>query len=329
MALPDFINEINILEYISQYAEFEEKDGEFWALSMFNSENTPSFSIRKETNQFYDFSAGFGGGLLVWARRYHKCDTGKAVEILHKYAQEKGISNHSSQSSRMEAVKIAKKFSPHKKQKKVSKSVVLPDDYMLRFEKNESALALWEAEGISREVLEKFQVRFDSLAERIVYPIRNLEGKIINVSGRTTDGRYKEKGLRKYTYYFPLGVLDTIYGLAENYKSIMESKQVIVFEGAKSVMIRQSWGKDNSVALLTSHLNPYQVKILARLGCRVVFALDKGVDIKEDINIRKLKRFAEVEYIIDNIGLLSDKDSPVDRGIEVWRTLYGGRLRYK
>ena len=61
----------------------------------------------------------------------------------------------------------------------------------------------------------------------------------------------------------------------------------------------------------------------------MVFALDKGVDIREDVNIKKLKRFVRVEYLCDKYGLLEDKESPVDRGREVFEKLYEGRVRLK
>lgn len=94
-------------------------------------------------------------------------------------------------------------------------------------------------------------------------------------------------------------------------------------------MLADSWGVHNTAALLTSHLNPYQLKILAKLGCRVVFALDKGINVREDENIRRLKRYVQVEYVWDKDNLLNDKEAPVDRGQEVWEILYKERRRYQ
>lgn len=82
-------------------------------------------------------------------------------------------------------------------------------------------------------------------------------------------------------------------------------------------------------ALLTSHVNPNQLKILIRLGCRVVFALDKDVNITADRNIQKLKKYVNVEYFRDTNGLLDAKDSPVDKGKEVFKSLYERRVRYR
>ena len=71
------------------------------------------------------------------------------------------------------------------------------------------------------------------------------------------------------------------------------------------------------------------MKILARLGVRVVFALDKDVRVRDDNNISKLKRYVSVEYFWDREDLLDEKDAPVDKGLEVFKKLYGQRLRYR
>lgn len=326
MTLSELVDSVDILEYISQFTEFEEKNGEYWALSPLKEEETPSFSVNKEMNRFYDFSSGNGGNILSFIKNYYHCGNSKAADILRKYAGEKGCT---ASKQKMEASKVAKKFAPKKKQVKTSKAIILPDDYMSRYQNRDDKLELWRSEGISDFSMRRFQVFYDDFSDRIVYPIRNVDGKIINVSGRTVDEHWKEKGLRKYTYFKPLGILDTLYGLAENREYIILKNEVIIFEGAKSVMLADSWGIRNAVALLTCHMNPYQLKILAQLGCRVVFALDKGVNIREDDNIKRLKRFVRVEYIWDKDDLLEEKMSPVDAGQEVWNALYEGRLYYR
>ena len=124
----------------------------------------------------------------------------------------------------------------------------------------------------------------------------------------------------------PWGELKTIYGLAENREFIVQKHEIILFEGCKSVLMADTWGIRNTAAILTSHLNQNQADLLARLGCRVVFALDKDVDILQDRNIRRLKQFVGVEYLKDTYGLLGEKDSPVDKGSETFEKLYKRRL---
>lgn len=327
MELSELIDSVDILEYISQFADFEEKGGEYWCLSPLKDENTPSFSVRKETNTFYCFSSGKGGNILSFIRYYNRCSLGEAIEILKKYA---GCDGEVQVTKKLAAVEVAKKYRSRKKQLKATKSTVLPADYMLRYEKNPEKLAVWEAEGISKASLERFQVAYDSFSDRLVYPIRNVSGEIVNVGARTLDPNWKQKKLRKYSYMFSWdGGMNTVFGIAENKEEILKKREIIIFEGAKSVMIADSWGVKNCGALLTSHLSQFQLNILAKLGVCVVFALDKEVVIRDDPNITRLKRYVSVDYIWDRDGLLDEKDSPVDKGVEAFMKLYEGRLHYR
>lgn len=327
MELSDLIESVNIVEYISQFVELEEKGGEWWGLSCFKEENTPSFSVRESPPCFFDFSSGKSGNIIHFIRCYNHCGFQEAVEILKKYA---GVNGDVQPTKRFAAVEVAKKYKGRKKQIKNSQVKTLPDDYMLRYEKNPEKLSVWEAEGISKASLERFQVAYDSFSDRLVYPIRNVSGEIVNVGARTLDPDWKQKKLRKYSYLFSWdGGMNTVFGIAENKEDILSKKEIIIFEGAKSVMIAHSWGVRNCGALLTSHLSQFQMKILAKLGVRVVFALDKEVVIRDDPNIAKLKRYVTTEYIWDRDNLLDEKDSPVDRGVDTFMKLYDGRLQYR
>ena len=139
---------------------------------------------------------------------------------------------------KLATVEVAKRFMPPKKVQKQSKSTVLPDDYMERYEKRPDKLAVWEREGISRGSLDKFEVYYDSFSDRLVYPIRNPDGKIVNVGGRTLDPAWKEKGLRKYTYFMAWGELKTIYGLAENMEGIRD-KDVCIMDDHNIKRLKQ------------------------------------------------------------------------------------------
>lgn len=327
MELSDLLESIDILEYLSQYCEFEERNGEYWALSPFKDEKTPSFSVRRDPPVFFDYSSGIGGNVFTFTKYYYKCGAKEAIEILKKYAGCEGAVF--TPREKMAATVACKKYSKPKQRVKQSAGTILPENYMDRYEKRADKLQVWLNEGISMESLEKYQVRYDSFSDRLVYPIRNPSGKIVNIGGRALDPEWKEKKLRKYTYFYGWGTMDTIYGLTENIEAIRDKKEIILFEGCKSVLLAHTWGIRNCAAILTSHLNPHQMKILARLGCRVVFALDKDVRVRDDHNIAKLKNYVAVEYIWDRNDLLDDKDAPVDKGKEAFIKLYEGRLRYR
>lgn len=326
MEVDDVLEQVDILEYISQYLDLEEKNGEWWGLSPFKDENTPSFSVNTEKQRFYDFSSGAGGNLIHFIRRYHNCGFYEAISIIKKFAN---ITDDSEIIiNRLESTKIAKKFKRNAPNIKESNPTILPSNYMERYEFNEEKLQTWVDEGIDIDTLRKFNVYYDSFSDRIVFPVRNYAGDIINVCGRTLDKDFKAKGLRKYTYFKPFGgQLDTLYGFADNRQTIMEKKEIIIFEGSKSVMLADSWGIHNTCAILTSHLNPQQFMFLVKLGIRVVFALDKEINIKDDKQIQRLRRYVTIEYLHDKNNLLSEKMAPVDNGREVFERLYNERRR--
>ena len=277
---------------------------------------------------FYDYSSGVGGNLYTFVKQYHRCSNCEAVEIIKRYA---GCNDEVLvRREKMAATLVCKKFQKQKSSLKSPSTTTLPDDYMQRYEKRAEKLRVWRQEGISAESLEKFQVSYDAFSDRLVYPIKNAEGKIVNVGGRILSPNWKEAGLRKYTYFFGWGgSMNVIYGLHENFEEIKKKREVIIFEGCKSVLLADSFGIHNTGALLTSHVSTNQLKILAGLGFRVVFALDKDVRVRDDHNIKRLKQFVNVSYIYDTGDLLDDKDSPVDKGKEVFLKLYEGRFSYR
>jgi len=322
LEINEIIESVDIVDYIGQFIDLEQQGKEYFGLSPFKKENTPSFSITPEKQMFYDFSSGIGGNVLTFIQKYHKCDFKTALNILKQYAN----IDENYVDTRLNITKVIKKFKIHQIKQR-DKHLVLDKNIMSKYEKDLDKLKIWNDEEISYEIMEKYQVRYDPFSNRIVFPIRDINGSIINIKGRTLDPNFKEKKLRKYTYFSKLGELDFIFGHYEHLQYILDKKELILFEGEKSVMISEGWGVLNTCALLTSHLDPLQLKVLIKLGVRIVFALDKGMNIKLDENIIKLSHFVRIQYVEDDKknGLLEDKMSPVDRGFDVWSTLYERR----
>lgn len=325
MEIDELIGSINIVDFISQYVDLEKRGDEWWGLSCFKDEKTPSFSVRENPPFFYDYSSGLGGNVFNFVKYYFNCSSRTALDILKKFA---GYDGDISVAQRPQILNVMKKYASKNTSQKQSSSVILPEDYMNRFEKKESKLKIWIDEGISKESLDRFQVRYDPISDRLVYPIRNMDGRIVNVGGRAVNPNWKSLGERKYTYFFQWGTINTIYGAFENMDEILKKREIILFEGCKSVLLADTWGIKNTGAILTSHLSSNNVKILASLGVDAVFALDNDVDVRADKNIRKLSKYINVYFIRDTRGLLDTKDSPVDKGHEVFEKLYESRRRF-
>lgn len=331
MQVSEIIASVDLLEYAEEECglELEFKNGEYWGLSPFKTEKTPSFSINHELQTFYDFSSGKGGNIISFIRAIKNCDLNEAIEELKRYA---GICTDGGYSRLPITAKVARRYKPREfaKKKVVTPPQVLPDGYMEIYEDNTEKLSEWLEEGMSLEVLKKYQVKYDSFSNRLVFPIRNYTGQIVNICGRTLDKDFKKHNVRKYTYFKKWGgEMNVLFGYSENKKSILDKREVIIFEGSKSVFIARTWGYENCCALLTSHLSDGQFNFLIKLGINVVFALDEDVDITKDKNIQRLKRYVSVQYVKNTKKLLKEKMAPVDAGKEVWEKLYKERRSLK
>lgn len=311
----DVVESVDIHDYVSQYVDLEEKGNEYWGLSPFQQENTPSFSIDTDIQGFYDYSSGLYGDVLTFVKAYHKVDFLKALDILMEYA---GIEDDGEYCERPSILKELKKFVPKKKNKKerIGRKI-LPSNCMDEYVNRKGKLETWIKEGMNWDVIDGHQVKYNPFDDSLVFPIFDNDGNIINVCSRTLCGR-----LPKYQPYYKFGGVDFLYWEYQNRANIKNCGEVIVLEGAKSVMVAEAFGYNNCVATLTNHLNEDQLKVLIGLGVEVTFAYDKGVDIMNDKNIRKLAHFSKVNCIKDEWSLLKEKDAPIDYGEKIWNFLY-------
>ena len=329
MEVSEIVEQIDIVEYISQYIDLEQRGREWWGLSCFNVENTPSFSVDREKKVWSDFSSGKSGNLVSFVMEHDNVSLGEAVHRLKDYAGITDGDESGQPVKRLEATRVALRYRNKTREPPKSLAKPMAPNCMAQYEFRKDKLQLWVDEGISWRTLRRYGVRYDAFDDRIVYPIKDYDGNIISICGRTCDPDYKEKGLRKYTYLQRIGTLDTIYAFSDNRQAILDANEIILFEGAKSCMKAAEWGVNNTGALLTSHLSIGQLRFLIHLcgfnDVRVVFALDSDIDIRKDDNIRRLCGYARVQWLMNRDGLLLPKDSPTDRGREVFENLYERR----
>lgn len=330
--IEDILDEIQIEEYISQYVDLEQDGDEYFGVCPFHNDSDPSFSVTPSRNVWYCFGCHRGGSVLTFAKAYHHMNTRQAIEHLKKYAGISDDCEDNVQVRRLNATREMKKYrEPKNKKKRTYK--ILQSSIMQRYDDSSQKLQLWIDEGIGLDVMRKYQVKYDPFSNRIVFPIRLPTGQIINVCGRTLEEDWKTKKdingkpIRKYTYFYDLGILDTLFGLYEHLDSIKSTGEIILYEGAKSVMLAETWGITNTAAVLTSKINPYQLKIILGLGVKVVFALDANVDVNKIPEVQKLQRFVTVEAVINRDNLLGPKEAPVDKGFDTWQYLYERRCR--
>lgn len=188
----------------------------------------------------------------------------------------------------------------------------------------------WYREGIMPWARDKFKLAYSYKRKRIVVPIYHwLTKELVGFNMRTTVSNYEEFGISKYWITPTYQKSTNLYGLAENYDSIIEKKVVTVFESEKSTLKRYSLTDDTCVSLQGKTMSDEQSRILIGLDAEIVIALDKDVDINEVRFIcEKFYRIRPVSYIYDKWDLLGKKDSPADKGDKIYQFLFKYRVKY-
>lgn len=323
--LQELCEKVDLLEYAEKSVDFQPRgSGEFAAHCPLHEDKTPSLMITPEKGLFYCHSCHVGGNIINWLMTFEGLRWNDAVD---KVANLAGIELQNLKTC--EALSFFKKIkkSQQSKIKFVEDREILPYAYYEQF--SQELPEEWVNEGISPQILKEYDIRVDKSSNRIVYPVFDNNGNFIGVKGRTRFKNYGELGIKKYLNYQKIISTDYFMGMLQNRQNILLSDEAIIFEGIKSVMHVASWGVNNGLAAETSHLNSAQVTILIQMKIKnVTIAFDKGVSMKEIRDCTELlKRFTNVYVVYDKWGLLQDKDSPCDRGREVWQTLYDRRIK--
>lgn len=318
---------IDIADFIGEYVELKKRGREYIGKCPFHDERTGSFTVTPHKGMYYCFGCKKGGDIIDFCREYLNMAYDEAISYLAGVA---GISANKSAIST--TVKYLKKSTKKKKKVESCKHEILNKSILSGFEHRR--INKWIEEGIPQSIMDQYGVAYDKKANRIIYPVYDNAGNLINIKGRTLYDNYKELDIPKYMNYYPVGDLDYLQALCFKREIILKTGEVIIFESLKSVMKLDSFGKQyNSIASETSQLNIFQVKAIIALHCNVVIAYDNDVTLEEIKNketIQILCRFTNVYAVIDKDGLLGskkDKNSPVDKGEEIWDMLYETKIK--
>lgn len=319
--LDSLCSQIDLLEYASKTFEFKKIGEHDYACHCpKHIDKTPSLTINAKDNYFYCFSCGVSGNLISWLRIFEGYSFDDAVE---KVANLAGRSLSCLRTS--DTILFYKKLKSYKHNDDIIVRDILDRSYYEQF--SDEIPNEWVEEGIPEDTLKKYEVRVDKKSNRIVYPVYDKDFRLIGAKGRTRFKNYKQLKIMKYMNYTKIGSTDFFAGMKQAIDTVNSTKQIIIFEGIKSVMKADSWGWHNTVSSETSRLNEKQIKLIIEMGIKnVVIAYDKGVNIK-DLKLGMLKRFSNVYAVVDKYGFLNDKDAPVDKGREIWERLYESRVR--
>lgn len=203
----------------------------------------------------------------------------------------------------------------------------------------------WLEDGITSEAMEHFNIRYSISRNMIIIPHYDIYGKLIGIRGRPL-GKTPEE-LKKWGKYIPIRVEDTLYshslglnlyGLYQNKDNIKRIGTAIIAESEKAVMQAESILGENNVVVSVcgSSLNRWQILLLIK-HCdvkEIVLAFDKE-NLPNDMKYlnhlidlcNKYKSFTNFSFLYDTQNLLKMKESPFDKGAEVFNKLMKQRIK--
>ena len=202
----------------------------------------------------------------------------------------------------------------------------------------------WLNDGISEKAMDVFDISYSISQNKIIIPHYDTKNRLVGIRGRALNeweieniGKYAPIRVENVWYKHPLSM--NLYGLNVTKKNIWSYRVCFLFESEKSVMQMESFEAPNcSVAVCGSNFNKYQLNILMRECCptEIILCFDKEELPGEDRYFNKLwnicqkyKNYCNFSFIYDREGLLDLKDSPTDKGEEIFLKLLDRRVKVK
>lgn len=203
---------------------------------------------------------------------------------------------------------------------------ILPENYFNQYIYPFNSISFLQ-DGISIETQREFNICYDVETDRIVIPIYDLDGFLVGFKGRATnDNDVSNKIKYMYLYSAPQSRLLFNYHRALDYIKFMN--EVIVVESEKGCMQLWTMGVLNCVGLGHKDITPQQIHLLQELQCNIVVAYDKDVSMDFiKATYKHIGYFRNIYVIYDSHGLLRNKESPTDKGQQVWQQLYDNKIK--
>ena len=202
----------------------------------------------------------------------------------------------------------------------------------------------WLEEGISAQAMRKYGIKFWGIENKIIIPHVDYKGNLVGIRGRALNpediefmGKYMPVKIEGKYYSHPLSL--NLYGLYENKENIKKHGVCYLFESEKSVLLSENSERDNcALAVCGSNINKYQIFLLLKI-CQpkeIIVCFDNEEKEGEEKYFHKLykmcKRYSKycaMSFCYDRKNITKKKDSPIDRGEEIFNELVKRRVRVR
>ena len=287
-------SKVDIVDVISSYLPLTQKGKNFFGVCPFHDDTNPSMSVSREKQIYRCFSCGASGNVFGFIMDYEHISFKEALKLLaDKTGVEiKGlkIDNRPDKNSKFyDIYELTNKYFQNNMQTNYSKNaktylngrqiteeMIKEYGIGLSLDKTNDLVTLLQKKGYDLNTLNQIGLASydkDLYVNRIMFPLKDLNGRIVGFSGRRYDGKKEEKYVNtKQTPIFHKGNL--LYNYFDSKEFIRKKNQVIVMEGFMAVIRASTVGVKNAVALMGTAMTKEQAELIKRLSRNVILMFD-------------------------------------------------------
>ncbi len=344
----------DIVELIGSQIRLQKAGGNFKALCPFHKEKTPSFQVNPQRQIFHCFGCGVGGDVFAYVMQMEHLDFMGAVRYLadragiHLEFQEGDHADHDRKRAMYETLQQTDAFyqrclktmpaaqpaRDYLAQRKIEAASIEAFGIGFAPDRGDTLEKMAKARHLEMDLLETvgLVVRrenpgrgspwYDRFRGRIIFPIRDEQGRTIGFSGRilTPDAKAAKYVNTPETPLFHKGRI--LYAIDRARRAIADQSEALVCEGQIDVIRCHAAGFTNAVASQGTAFTADHARILHRYADSTIIGFD-GDTAGEDAAIKTAGLFLQADLSV-RVATMAPGEDPdsfiLKEGADAFRT---------
>lgn len=296
ITLNEIRNNLDIVDVISSYITLTSKGKNYFGVCPFHDDHSPSMSVSRERQMYTCFSCGATGNVFKFIQDFENITFYEAVKkcadmagIYVEIGQTKQVNKHQ---DLYDIYSLSQKFYQNnintekgRKAREYLHSRNLDDNIIKEFD---IGLSLNEKDSLTKILIKKYSDKLllrsglvnendyslnDVYRNRIMFPLYDLNGKIIGYNGRVYNGETENKYINsKETDIFKKREL--LYNYHRAKEEARRVHQIIIMEGPMDIIRSYTIGVKNCVAALGTAFGKDQAMLVRKLSDNVILCFD-------------------------------------------------------
>ena len=350
----DIINEVrrknDIVDVIGEKIPLEKRGKNYFGVCPFHDDTNPSMSVSREKQIYTCFSCHATGNVFTFLMNYeHK----EFNQVLSELANRVGITLNGFKTKKISTkydewykiYNLANKYYQNNlltkegegareylKNRSIDDLTVKEFEIGYSLRNRDDLTKLLTAKGHSIDLLNKVGLsneEHDIYNSRLMFPLHDLNGKVIGFSGRIINSGKQNKYLNtKETELFKKGKLLYHYHIAREEARV--KKSVIIMEGFMDIIRASTVGIKNTVATMGTALTRDHIKEIKRLSNNIILCFDGDeAGVKATIASGELFKSEGIEVKVISLPGEDDPDTYIlKNGRDAFETLINNAIYY-